>query len=188
MGIDEVKRKPAFERTNLRTVLAIAAVAASFVPGAAHAADAECGVTENGIPEDVINVAQNGADGDSPYTKALAETIRKPGLDVFQTFNQVGLAVKRATGGAQQPWVSSSPIEGDFIFRREVGVQGSLPAGRSDATVRGERWVARSCFCSVRSSLPTAGCRWPPPPIQVSLHQPLRGAEIRKNWRITLSR
>ncbi|GEM_PF-3453804 len=84
MGIDEVKRKPAFERTNLRTVLAIAAVAASFVPGAAHAADAECGVTENGIPEDVINVAQNGADGDSPYTKALAETIRKPGLDVFQ--------------------------------------------------------------------------------------------------------
>lgn len=62
------------------------------------------------------NVAQDGLDGDSPYTKALADTIRKPGLDIFQTFNEVGLAVKRATGGAQQPWVSSSPIEGTFYF------------------------------------------------------------------------
>jgi hypothetical protein len=37
-------------------------------------------------------------------------------LDVFQTFNQVGLAVKKVTGGSQQPWVSNSPIEGDFYF------------------------------------------------------------------------
>ena len=62
------------------------------------------------------NVAQDGLDGHSPYTKALAETIRKPGLGVFQTFNQVGLIVKRATAGAQQPWLSSSPIEGAFYF------------------------------------------------------------------------
>jgi len=62
------------------------------------------------------NVAQDGSDGDSPYTKALAEIIRRPGLDIFQTFNQVGLTVKRNTGGAQQPWVSSSPIEGTFFF------------------------------------------------------------------------
>jgi uncharacterized caspase-like protein len=62
------------------------------------------------------NVAQDGNDGHSPYTRALAEVIRKPGLDVFQTFNQVGLAVKKATDGAQQPWLSISPIEGDFYF------------------------------------------------------------------------
>jgi uncharacterized caspase-like protein len=62
------------------------------------------------------NVAQDGADGDSPYTKALAQTIRKPGLDVFRTFNEVGLAVASATGGTQQPWVSLSPIKGDFYF------------------------------------------------------------------------
>jgi hypothetical protein len=43
------------------------------------------------------NVAQDGSDGHSPYTKALAATVRTAGLDVFQTFNQVGLAVKRAT-------------------------------------------------------------------------------------------
>lgn len=62
------------------------------------------------------NVAQDGSDGHSPYTRALAATIRQAGLDIFQTFNQVGLAVKRQTGGVQQPWVSSSPIDGTFYF------------------------------------------------------------------------
>jgi hypothetical protein len=38
-------------------------------------------------------------------------------LDIFQTFNEVGLEVKRSTGGAQQPWLSSSPIEGVFYFK-----------------------------------------------------------------------
>jgi len=40
----------------------------------------------------------------------------RPGLDVLQAFNQVGLAVKRATGSSQQPWISSSPIDGSFYF------------------------------------------------------------------------
>jgi TPR repeat protein len=62
------------------------------------------------------NVAQDGSDGHSPYTKALSVTMKRAGLDVFQTFNQVGLTVKRSTGGSQQPWVSSSPIDGSFYF------------------------------------------------------------------------
>ena len=62
------------------------------------------------------NVALDGADGHSPYTRALASTIKQAGVDIFQTFNQVGLAVKRQTGGSQQPWVSSSPIDGNFYF------------------------------------------------------------------------
>jgi hypothetical protein len=35
--------------------------------------------------------------------KALAQTIRTPGLGVFDVFNNVGVMVKRATGGEQQP-------------------------------------------------------------------------------------
>ena len=66
------------------------------------------------------NVAQDGADGNSPYSKALAQTIRRGGLDIFGTFNSVGLAVKRSTGGSQQPWLSSSPIEGTFSLRRRA--------------------------------------------------------------------
>ena len=52
----------------------------------------------------------------SPFTPALTQTLRKPGLGLFDAFNAVGLAVERATGGAQQPWVSSSPIAGTFYF------------------------------------------------------------------------
>jgi Caspase domain/YARHG domain len=62
------------------------------------------------------NVALDGENGHSPYTAALVQTIQRPGLDVLDAFNQVGLAVKRATGGSQEPWVSSSPIEGSFYF------------------------------------------------------------------------
>jgi hypothetical protein len=40
--------------------------------------------------------------------------MKRPGLDLFRTFNEVGLTVKRATSGEQQPWVSSSPIDGSF--------------------------------------------------------------------------
>ena len=45
------------------------------------------------------NTAEDGADGDSPYAAALSEVIRIPGLGIFDSFNQVGLKVKYATGG-----------------------------------------------------------------------------------------
>src|SRR5436189_4940082 len=80
------------------------------------------------------NVALDGTDGHSPYTKALAGTIKQAGLDIFQTFNQVGLAVKRQTGGSQQPWVSSSPIDGNFYFASPPAAAASgLPASRQEA-------------------------------------------------------
>ncbi|CAA7618634.1 exported hypothetical protein [Candidatus Terasakiella magnetica] len=62
------------------------------------------------------NVARDGAGSHSPYTEALAKTLRTPGLDLFDTFNEVGLMVKKSTDGRQQPWLSSSPIEGKFFF------------------------------------------------------------------------
>jgi uncharacterized caspase-like protein len=62
------------------------------------------------------HVALDGNGRDSPFTEALAETIRKPGLDIFRTFNEVGLRVAAETGGEQQPWLSLSPITGDFYF------------------------------------------------------------------------
>jgi TPR repeat protein len=64
------------------------------------------------------NVAVDGTGADGPYAAALSEAIRKPGLDIFHLFNQVGLSVKQATQGNQQPWVSSSPIDGEFYFSR----------------------------------------------------------------------
>jgi hypothetical protein len=62
------------------------------------------------------NVAIDGDTGHSPYTVALAEAIKKPGIPVLEVFNQVGLAVDRATGGRQQPWMAISPLQGTFYF------------------------------------------------------------------------
>lgn len=92
--------------------------------GARGLRSADGGLAQMRAPEGTLisyatqpgSVAQDGSGGHSPYTKALATTIKQAGLDIFQTFNQVGLAVKRETGGSQQPWVSSSPIDGSFYF------------------------------------------------------------------------
>ena len=70
------------------------------------------------------NVAKDGADGNSPFTKALAQTIKRPGLGIFEAFNEVGLLVMQATGNAQQPWYATSPIRGRFYF---TGVPASGP-------------------------------------------------------------
>ncbi len=88
------------------------------------------------------NVALDGASGHSPFTSALAQVVRQPGLDIFRTFNEVGLAVKQATAGAQQPWLSSSPIAGNFYFagvpanRVPDGPAAADPSGLATAAER----------------------------------------------------
>lgn len=67
------------------------------------------------------NVAIDGSRGHSPFTEALADTIRRPGLGLFDAFNDVGVAIKRVTGGTQQPWFASSPITGTFYFSGGIG-------------------------------------------------------------------
>ena len=100
------------------------AVARASGPETTRMRDTGGGLAQMQAPEGTLisfatqpgSVAQDGANGNSPYARALALMMRRPNLDIFQTFNQVGLAVKRATGGVQQPWVSSSPIDGTFYF------------------------------------------------------------------------
>ncbi len=61
---------------------------------------------------------ESAADGDganSPYTLALAETLREPGLPIEQVFKRVRIQVRHATSGRQTPWEESSLL-GDFYF------------------------------------------------------------------------
>ena len=74
------------------------------------------------------NVALDGTDGNSPYTTALAKTMRKPGLRIFDVFNEVGLLVLISSNGAQQPWQSSSPIKADFYFSGQTVSSLAAPA------------------------------------------------------------
>jgi uncharacterized caspase-like protein len=77
------------------------------------------------------DVALDGSGGDSPFTIALVQALQQPGLDVLLLFNQVGVAVKHATGGQQQPWISSSPIEGEyFLGQQGGGAPMSMPQAR----------------------------------------------------------
>jgi hypothetical protein len=107
--------------------------------GTVRLRDTSSGLAQMQAPEGTLisfatqpgSVAQDGVGGNSPYAAALAREMRRPGLDIFQTFNQVGLAVKRETGGVQLPWVSTSPIDGSFYFAAagsEVA-PGKPPAG-----------------------------------------------------------
>ena len=60
-------------------------------------------------------VALDGADGNSPFTKALAAMIVTEGLPIEQVFKEVRVAVLDATGGRQTPWDTSS-LTTDFVF------------------------------------------------------------------------
>jgi len=56
------------------------------------------------------------ADANNLFAMTLAETMLRPGLSLLDVFNETGLAVKRKTNGAQQPFVAFSPINAHFLF------------------------------------------------------------------------
>ncbi|MGA7805899.1 caspase family protein [Bradyrhizobium sp.] len=59
--------------------------------------------------------AEDGNGADSPYTTALLEAAREPGVPIEEAFKRVRVAVNKATDGRQTPWESSSLTE-DFKF------------------------------------------------------------------------
>ena len=124
------------------------------------------------------NVALDGADGHSPYTKALATTIKQAGLDIFQTFNQVGLAVKRQTGGSQQPWVSSSPIDGNFYFVAPAPAR-FIPTARGRATARSAGLDAASRSRPHSDQGSRAAARIERPPVRTQLRPGAAGQQER---------
>jgi len=77
-------------------------------------------------------VAADGTGANSPYTAALADTLREPGLRLEDVFKRVRLAVESATGEAQTPWEESS-LKGDFYFAGPPAAGGQT-AGDLDRT------------------------------------------------------
>ena len=61
-------------------------------------------------------VAYDGKGGNSPYTKALAEALRNPGIVIEEVFRRTRRKVLAATDGKQTPWESSS-LTGEFYFK-----------------------------------------------------------------------
>jgi len=78
--------------------------------------------------------AEDGSGANSPYTTALLQAAREPGLPIEEAFKRVRVAVNKATEGRQTPWDSSSLTE-DFRF---VGASdaGSANAGPRPAVAK----------------------------------------------------
>ncbi|MGQ0675794.1 MAG: caspase family protein [Rhodospirillales bacterium] len=61
------------------------------------------------------NVAKDGDGRNSPYALAFMNAVRQP-MGLLDVFNRVGIEVRQATRGEQEPWLAVSPIEGQFYF------------------------------------------------------------------------
>jgi hypothetical protein len=68
------------------------------------------------------------SDTNNLFAMTLAETMQRPGLALFDVFNETGRVVKGKTNGAQQPFVSFSPISGHFLFAAAVAPGSARPA------------------------------------------------------------
>lgn len=64
-------------------------------------------------------VAEDGRGNNSPYTSALVEAVKIPGMKIEDVFKQVRRDVALQTDGRQTPWENSS-IYGDFYFTPPV--------------------------------------------------------------------
>lgn len=60
-------------------------------------------------------VARDGEGRNSPFTTALLDSFKMPGLPIEQVFKRVRQKLDASTGGKQVPWELSS-IKGDFYF------------------------------------------------------------------------
>ncbi len=60
-------------------------------------------------------VAADGIETNSPYTKALVKAMQVPGLSVEQMFKRVRISVEAQTNNQQTPWEESS-LRGNFYF------------------------------------------------------------------------
>lgn len=87
------------------------------------------GLAEMSVPRGTLisyatqpgGVARDGPPGaDSPFSRALADTLTLPGFDILRAFNRVGVLVGKATHQEQVPWVATSPIDGDYFLAGKV--------------------------------------------------------------------
>ena len=62
------------------------------------------------------DTAADGDGANSPYTAALAQALKEPGLSIGDVFQEVRSKVLAETGNTQRPWDSSS-LTGRFYFK-----------------------------------------------------------------------
>lgn len=92
------------------------------------------------------SVASDGESRNSPYTVALLQYMKEPGLTIENVFKKVRTHLGKRTGGKQIPWELSS-LQGDFYFvpgtvKNKAGDKPQLLAERERLAEEQERLEA----------------------------------------------
>lgn len=105
-------------------------------------------------PGEVALDGGSGANGNSPYTTALARAMATPGITIEETFKRTRRDVLAATGQRQIPWESSS-LTGDFYFRpgpTAAGDNSDNGAAAFSATPEDQRLVEAKAYEAIKDS------------------------------------
>lgn len=97
-------------------------------------------------------VAQDGAERNSPFTSALLKRLREPGLEVASLFRRVAEDVRSRTGGRQVPELSIS-IGRDYYLNREESDLAAFDRVAASADPRDFREFLRRFPQSSRATL-----------------------------------
>ncbi len=98
------------------------------------------------------NVAEDGTGRNSPYTQALAQSMRTQGAKVEDVFKRVRVAVMERTNNRQVPWEASS-LTGDFYFVDDgQGGQVAIPSPASQGVSATDQAVEIEYWKSISSS------------------------------------
>jgi caspase domain-containing protein len=83
-------------------------------------------------------IAEDGAARNSPFTRALLDNLREPGLEIGAMFRKVAARVYETTRGKQIPELSISLLSDVFLNRNETDAQiwGRVRAANDPAGVR----------------------------------------------------
>jgi hypothetical protein len=83
-------------------------------------------------------IAEDGASRNSPFTRALLDNLREPGLEIGAMFRKVATRVYETTHGKQIPELSISLLSDVFLNRNETDAQiwGRVRAANDPAGVR----------------------------------------------------
>jgi uncharacterized caspase-like protein len=86
----------------------------------------------------IDQVAADGTDRNSPFTKALIAQLREPGLEIGAMFRRVARDVYDATGGRQQPEISVSLRAEYYLNQSETDseVWAKIRSGADESTLR----------------------------------------------------
>ncbi len=97
-------------------------------------------------------VAYDGKGNNSPYVRAIAQYLTKPGLDLRRAFGYVRDAVRKETSYKQTPWIYGS-LGGDHIsLARSGNITGTVP--KDDLKPKGNK----ESLCHTAN--PPISCLW----------------------------